>query len=204
MKEGMPDDIDYTPVPGGEIPKKPTRNFKTTLALGAAIAAGFFGNGPEAKAGVVTEASSHESLKPTTSVVEKSALDDEHKRSIFVKEKKLIVYGIIETPDHRHGGIVPGTERVDRGVIVHDEARRVWGYDGQFSDIDRIDIYVCDASGIAVGSKQSVRKGTEEYGKLLPYAMKFAHELDANVYRNVFQDHPIGSVLKEDGVGKKG
>ena len=201
MKEGMPEDIDYTPLREGNIPKKPTRDFKTTLALGAAIAAGFFGNGPEAKAG---EVASHESVKPAASVVEKSALDDDHKRSIFVKEKKLIVYGMIETPDRRHGGIVPNTEREDHGRIVHDEARRVWGYEGQFGDIDRIDIYVCDASGVAIASKQSAQNGTDEYEKLLPHAMKFAHELDAKVYHDVFKDHPIGSVLKDDGVGTKG
>ena len=89
---------------------------------------------------------------------------------------------------------MPGSETVSNGQKLHTEVRRVFGYDKQTQNEDRIDVYICDDSGKVVAG-HPYNRGTTEYEKYLPIANSLATELDQTMYADVFKDRPLDSVL---------
>ncbi len=115
-------------------------------------------------------------------------------REAFRYEKMLLVHGYIELPGKAHGGIVPGSEKIINGDVVHTEVRRVYGYNDKSLDTDYISVMLCNSEGkIVAGS--AVKKGSAGYDEYYPIAMQFAKELDDSLYKNLFKDKPLESAL---------
>jgi hypothetical protein len=125
---------------------------------------------------------------------------EDHVRSAFVTEKKLIVYGVIETPDKKRGGIVPNSQFEKDGKMMHEEVRRRWSENGEYADY--IDRFICDEKGTATSMLSAAFKGSDEYIRLYPYAMEFAKKLDKEIYADLFKNNPIGNVLHENEGGE--